>query len=101
MFSTETGVGMRCPAGIRAFGRLICLRDTAPEAVSAVAGSLFHDQPADDTTLMLLRFANGSLGQVASIGYRDGAPSFAMDLICEGGTIRVDDRKSTRLNSSH
>ncbi|MEO3432811.1 Gfo/Idh/MocA family oxidoreductase [Inquilinus sp. CAU 1745] len=88
--SPDTGGGMLMTAGIHALDRLIWLMGSMPEAVSAVSGSLFHEQAADDTALMMLRFADGGLGQVASIGYRNGAPSFAMDLVCEGGVIRVD-----------
>ena len=39
---------------------------------------------------MLLRFADGRFGQVASIGFRDGGGTFDMDLVCENGTLRID-----------
>ena len=44
----------------------------------------------DDAALIGLRFANGRIGQVASVGYRNGAVTFAMDLVCEDGTVRID-----------
>ena len=55
-----------------------------------MTGAYFHEQEADDTALIGLRFANGRIGQVASVGYRNGAVTFAMDLVCESGTIRID-----------
>jgi len=85
-----TGGGMLMTAGIHALDRLVWLVDKPVKSVSAVVGTLFHDQAADDAALMLLRFAGGGIGQVASVGYQDGAVSFAMDLVCEGGTLRVD-----------
>ncbi len=42
--------------------------------------------------MMLLRFANGRFGQVASVGYRDGATTYGADLICERGTLHIADR---------
>jgi predicted dehydrogenase len=85
-----TGGGMLMTAGIHALDRLVWLMDKPVESVSALAGILFHDQVADDAALMLLRFAGGSIGQVASVGYRNGAMTFAMDLVCEQGMLRVD-----------
>lgn len=85
-----TGGGMLMTAGIHALDRLVWLMDRPVEAISAMTGSLFHDQEADDSALMLLRFQGGAIGQVASVGYRDGAVTFAMDLVCEGGTMRID-----------
>jgi predicted dehydrogenase len=58
--------------------------------ISAAAGALFHDQAADDAAMLLLRFADGRFGQVTSVGYRDGAGSYGMDLVCERGTLRID-----------
>jgi predicted dehydrogenase len=86
----KTGGGMLLTAGIHALDRLVWLMDGKVEAVSAMAGTFFHDQEADDTALMLLRFADGRAGQVASVGYGDGGVGFAMDLVCTAGTLRLD-----------
>lgn len=88
--SPKTGGGMLLTAGIHALDRLVWLMDGPVASVSAMAGTHFHDQEADDTALMLLRFADGRIGQVASVGYRDGGVGFAMDLVCEAGTLRLD-----------
>lgn len=88
--SSASGGGMLMTAGIHALDRLVWLMDGEVAGVSALAGTWFHRQEADDSALMLLRFADGRIGQVASVGYRDGAVGFAMDLVCEGGTLRID-----------
>src|SRR5690606_20407850 len=56
----------------------------------ALTGTFFHEQEADDSALLGLRFADGGIGQVQSVGYRNGAMGFAMDLVCETGTLRID-----------
>jgi predicted dehydrogenase len=85
-----SGGGMLLTAGIHALDRLIWLMGQPVIGVTAMTGTYFHDQEADDSALIGLRFANDRIGQVASIGYRDGAVSFAMDLVCENGTLRID-----------
>lgn len=85
-----TGGGMLMTAGIHALDRLIWLMGGDVVGVQAMTASLFHDQEADDSALALLRFADGRIGQVASVGYRDSAVTFAMDLVCERGSLRID-----------
>lgn len=85
-----TGGGMLMTAGIHALDRLMWLMDGRVASVSAAVATAFHEQAADDAAMLLLRFADGRFGQVASIGYRDGAGSFAMDLVGETGTLRID-----------
>ena len=81
---------MLMTAGIHALDQLVWLMDSRVRSVSAVVSTSFHDQKADDSAMMLLRFADGRFGQVASVGYRDGAGTFDIDLVCENGTLRVD-----------
>jgi phthalate 4,5-cis-dihydrodiol dehydrogenase len=85
-----TGGGMLMTAGIHALDQLIWLMDSRVSSVSAAVSISFHDQKADDSAMMLLRFADGRFGQVASIGFRDGGGAFDMDLVCENGTLRID-----------
>jgi predicted dehydrogenase len=85
-----TGGGMLMTAGIHVLDLLVWLMGGRVAAVTALAGAQLHDQPADDSALLLLRFADGRFGQVASVGYRDGAVSYGMDLVCERGVLRID-----------
>jgi len=87
---SKTGGGMLMTAGIHALDRLIWLMGGEVEGISALVNTCFHDQEADDSALILLRFADGRMGQVTSVGYRDGTVTFAMDLVCEAGTLRID-----------
>jgi phthalate 4,5-cis-dihydrodiol dehydrogenase len=85
-----TGGGMLMTAGIHALDQLVWLMDCRVGSVSAALSTSFHDQKADDSAMMLLRFADGRFGQVASIGFRDGGGTFDMNLVCENGTLRID-----------
>ena len=85
-----TGGGMLMTAGIHALDQLVWLMDSRVSSVSAAVSTSFHDQKADDSAMMLLRFADGRFGQVASVGFRDGGGTFDINLVCEKGTLRVD-----------
>ena len=85
-----TDGGMLMTAGIHALDQLVWLMGGRVRSVSAAVSTSFHDQKADDNAMMLLRFADGRYGQVASIGFRDGAGAFDMDLVCENGALRID-----------
>ena len=85
-----TGGGMLMTAGIHALDQLVWLMEQRVSSVSAAVSTSFHDQKADDSAMMLLRFADGRFGQVASIGFRDGGGTFDIDLVCENGTLRID-----------
>jgi phthalate 4,5-cis-dihydrodiol dehydrogenase len=77
-------------AGIHALDALLWLMDGRVRSVSAAGGAFFHQQAADDSLMLLIRFDDGRFGQVASVGYRDGAGSYGIDVMCEQGTLRVD-----------
>jgi len=85
-----TGGGMLMTAGIHALDQLIWLMNCRVGSVSAAVSASFHDQKADDSAMLLLRFADGRFAQVASIGFRDGGGTFDIDLVCERGTLRID-----------
>jgi phthalate 4,5-cis-dihydrodiol dehydrogenase len=84
------GGGMLLTAGIHALDRLVWLMDDTVASVGAMIATRFHEQAADDAAFLSLRFRHGGLGQVQSVGYRDGAVTFAMDLVCETGTLALD-----------
>jgi len=86
----QTGGGMLMTAGIHALDQLVWLMDGRVGSVSAAVSASFHDQKADDSAMMLLRFADGRFAQVASIGFKDGGGTFDLDLVCERGTLRID-----------
>lgn len=86
----ERGGGMLFTAGIHALDRLIGLAGRRATHVSAVTATAFHDQKADDSALLLLRFGDDAAGHVASIGYRDGAFISGDEIVCDEGVLRVD-----------
>ena len=59
-----TGGGMLMTAGIHVLDLLIWMMGEPAQAVSAAVGALFHEQAADDSALLLLRFPDGRFGQV-------------------------------------
>lgn len=87
--SAETG-GMLLTAGIHALDRLVWLVDAPVKSVAAMTGHLFHNQPVPDADLLLLRFASGALGMLASIGNRDATMINDAEIACEGGTLRLE-----------
>lgn len=88
--NSASGGGMLMTAGIHALDRLVWLMGQNVVSTNALVGTLFHDQEADDSALIGLRFAGGGIGQVQSVGFRNGAMNFAMDMVCENGALRVD-----------
>lgn len=91
------GGGMLFTAGIHALDRLLAFAGRRASHVSAVATTAFHDQAADDSALLLLRFGDEAAGQVASIGYRDGAFISGDEIVCEAGVLVVDFFKGVML----
>ncbi|KKB86502.1 1-carboxy-3-chloro-3,4-dihydroxycyclo hexa-1,5-diene dehydrogenase [Devosia limi DSM 17137] len=86
----SAGGGMLMTAGIHALDRLVYLMGGQVAAVSAMMGAAFHQQEADDIALINLRFADGRFGHVGSIGYRNGAVTSALQLVCENGVLDID-----------
>ena len=86
----SSGGGMLMTAGIHALDRLVWLMGAPAVRVSATLRAAFHDQQADDLALLFLRFADGAAGSVASVGYRDGATSFAAEIVGTKATLRLD-----------
>ena len=88
--TAETGGGMLLTAGIHALDRLVWLMGQDVAAVAAMSANLFHPQAVPDTDLLLLRFAEGALGEVTSIGYRDTTMVNVTEIVCEAGSVRLD-----------
>ena len=84
------GGGMLFTAGIHALDRLLAYAGRRATHVSAVTATGFHDQRADDSALILLRFGDAAAGQVASIGYREGAFISGDEIVCDEGVLRID-----------
>lgn len=87
-FQRERGGGMLLTAGIHALDRLLWLMDSPALAVSAVIGTRWHDQQADDAASLYLRLA-GKAAFVGSYGYAQGGPHNSTTLQCQGGTLRA------------
>ncbi|MCV3736926.1 Gfo/Idh/MocA family oxidoreductase [Rhizobium sp. TRM96647] len=92
-----TGGGMLFTAGIHALDRLLAFAGQRATHISAITATSFHEQKADDAALLLLRFGDGAAGQVASIGYADGAFISGDELIFDKGVLSVDFFKGVTL----
>lgn len=92
-----TGGGMLLTAGIHALDALLWLMPSPPRRVHGVAATQFHEMNADDTAQLTIRFADGSIGSVASVGYRDGAPVGGLEIVGTQGVLAVDPAKGVRL----
>ena len=92
-----SGGGMLMTAGIHALDQLVWLMDGRVRSVSAALGTSFHDQEADDSAMLLLRFTDGRFGQVASIGFRDGGGRFDVELVCENATLKIDPERGVAI----
>lgn len=93
----ETGGGMLFTAGIHALDALLWLMPSPPRRVHCFAAAQFHDMNADDTAQLTIRFADGAIGSVASVGYRDGGPIGGIEIVGTRGVLAVDPAKGVRL----
>ncbi len=84
------GGGMWLTAGIHCLDRMTWLIDSHVRQVSAQFDTRLHDQQADDTGMIFLRYANGVAGTVLSVGYTDGAPKHLTELTCTKGMMNID-----------
>ncbi|WP_269933057.1 Gfo/Idh/MocA family protein [Aminobacter sp. HY435] len=92
-----TGGGMLFTAGIHALDRLLAFAGRRATHVSAITATTFHEQKADDAALLLIRFGDDAAGQVASIGYANGAFISGDELVFDNGVLAVDFFKGVTL----
>jgi phthalate 4,5-cis-dihydrodiol dehydrogenase len=86
----DTAGGMWLTVGIHCLDRLTWLIDSSIQSVCAQFDTRFHDQKADDIGLIFLRYANGAMGTVTSIGYATGAPQNFTQITCIKGVLKID-----------
>lgn len=85
-----TGGGMWLTAGIHCLDRLTWLVNSPVSQVFAKFATRFHEQSADDTGMISLQYANGAMGTIVSVGYREGVTKHLTELICTKGMLNVD-----------
>lgn len=86
----QQGGGALLTFGIHAVDVLTWLVGSKVQTVSAVLQTSFHQQAADDSGMLFLRFANGAVGTVVCTGYRTGAPKLhTIELTCREGVLNV------------
>lgn len=84
------GGGVLLTAGIHAVDRLNWLVGAPVASVSAQIATRFHQQEAEDSALLFLRYQDGAAGAVLSLGYRDGVQRHDTELHCTDGILRID-----------
>ncbi|MBL8699727.1 MAG: Gfo/Idh/MocA family oxidoreductase [Alphaproteobacteria bacterium] len=95
-----SGGGLLLTAGIHTLDAVLWLVGAPVRDVHAVVATGFHPMRVDDLAQLTLRFEGGAIGSVTSVGYRDGAPSGGIDLVCERGTIAIDPGRGVRLGQA-
>ena len=65
--------------------------------MSAVMGTRFHAQAADDVAMLQLRFADGSAAQIASVGMEGGATINDTAVMTGRAALRVDFGEGVRV----
>lgn len=85
-----TGGGMWLTGGLHCLDRVMWLAGSPVRQVYAQLDTRLHRQAADDCGLVSLRFADGAMGSVVSVGYHTGAPDHLTELICTEGVLRID-----------
>jgi phthalate 4,5-cis-dihydrodiol dehydrogenase len=82
------GGGMWLTNGVHVVDRLTWVMASQALSVSAAIGTRAHYQAADDHGTALIRYKNGLAGVAVAVGFSDGAPNYACEVICANGTLR-------------
>jgi predicted dehydrogenase len=86
-----TGGGMWLMNGAHMIDRTCWVLDTSVAAVQAWIGSPFHQLPADDACMALLRLRNGQHATIVHAGYRArGVDRCEVEVTCTEGMLLFD-----------
>ncbi|MBM4436461.1 MAG: Gfo/Idh/MocA family oxidoreductase [Actinobacteria bacterium] len=83
------GGGYWLNSGVHMVDRLSWFVGSQAIKVKARIGTKSHYQAADDYGVAFIDYKSGVPGIVVCVGYRDGAPYFATELVCAQGAIRL------------
>jgi predicted dehydrogenase len=76
--------------GVHALDQLTWLVGAPVQSVTAAMQTRFHEQDADDTGVVFLRYANGATGTAVAIGFQTGVFTFVTELTCTKGMLKID-----------
>jgi phthalate 4,5-cis-dihydrodiol dehydrogenase len=82
------GGGMWICNGVHVVDRLMWMLASQALSVSATIGTRSHYQASDDYATAFVRCKNGLSGVAVVVGYKDGAPNMACEIICTNGSLR-------------
>lgn len=91
------GGGLLLTAGIHVVDAVLWLIGAPLRHVHGVIATGFHAMAADDIAQLTLRFDGGALASISSVGYTDGAPVIAFELVCERGTMIITPGSGVRI----
>lgn len=86
----ETGGGVWLTLGIHPLERMTWLINSPISTVSSQLGTHFHQQDADDSGMVFVRYENGAAGCIVSNGYKTGAPKHLTELTFTKGMMNID-----------
>lgn len=89
-FLTRTqGGGMWHMNGAHMVDRMVWFADSPVVSVKAWIGNPLIGQQSDDTSIAILRHANGINANLSHAGYRVGAERWEGEFICTGGMLKL------------
>jgi phthalate 4,5-cis-dihydrodiol dehydrogenase len=86
-----TGGGMWLMNGAHMIDRTCWVLDTEVESVRAWIGSPFHNLPADDANMAVLKLRNGKHATIVHAGYKTrGVDKCEVEITCTNGMLKFD-----------